>query len=282
VDDGWIEVAVAVEAGELAARVRGEGEPVMLLHGGPGLSDYLDPLADELADGHTVARYQQRGLPPSTAREPYDVPVQVADAVAVLDRLGWDRAVVVGHSWGGHLVLHLIASHPDRVRAALVVDPIGGVGDGGLSDFGAAMLRRTPEAVRGRVAEIGQREEAGLASDEESLESLRLVWPAYFADPDRPAPFPRLELSGDAYAQTFASLQALLPGLSGRLAGCRVPTRFVHGAESPMPVTASADTAMLIGAEVDLVDGAGHLPWWEAPGVVRRSLEDLLGQLPTP
>ena len=103
------EFEVAVEGGRLAGSVMGQGDPVLLLHGGPGLPwTYLEPLMEELADRYRVAAYQQRGLPPSTAGAPYDVRTQVGDVAAVLDGLGWERALVAGHSWGGHLLLHAL------------------------------------------------------------------------------------------------------------------------------------------------------------------------------
>ena len=54
-------------AGRRAGRLgRGEGQPVLVLHGGPGLSyEYLDELAADIGDGYCVAAFQQRGLAPS-------------------------------------------------------------------------------------------------------------------------------------------------------------------------------------------------------------------------
>lgn len=46
-----------------------------------------------------------------------------------------------------------------------------------------------------------------------------------------------------------------------------------------MPLTASTDTAALIpGATVEIVPGAGHFVWYESPGAVRRSLERLVSR----
>ena len=56
-------------AGSIAGSVAGSGPTLLLLHGGPGMTDYLDLLEPELAGWRTV-RYQQRGLPPSTAEAP--------------------------------------------------------------------------------------------------------------------------------------------------------------------------------------------------------------------
>jgi pimeloyl-ACP methyl ester carboxylesterase len=271
---------VEVPGGTLVGTVLGTGPPVLLLHGGPGLDgDYLDALVPELSDAYTVACYQQRGLPPSTAAAPYDVPEQVADVARVLDGLGWDRAVVVGHSWGGHLLLNALASIPDRLLAAVVVDPLGGVGDGGEAEFGEELTRRVPEQTRSRAEELDARAMAGEGTAEDALDSFRLYWPSYFADPSCAPPAPDgLRMSVDAYAQTWDSAKAGLPSLAGRLAGCTVPTVFVHGGASPMPVSASTDTAAAIGAAATVVvlDDTGHMVWHESPGAVRAALDALL------
>lgn len=271
-------IEVGVVGGLLYVTVVGDRDPVLLLHGGPGLScDYLQPVVDELRDGYQVAVYQQRGLPPSTAGAPYDVPTQVRDVVAVLDRLGWDRAVVVGHSWGGHLLLHLLAAYPERVSAALVLDTLGGVGDGGEALFEAELTRRTPARDLDRVDELDRREAEGNDTEADRMESLRLIWPAYFSTPASAPPCPEIQLSVEAFTTTYESVRTELPALAGRLRGLAVPTLFVHGAASPMPVTASTDTARAIGAAatVQVLDGIGHFAWLERPGSVRAALDHL-------
>jgi proline iminopeptidase len=270
---------VDVVGGLLRGSVVGEGDTVLLLHGGPGLPyAYLQPLIDELSDGYRVAVYQQRGLPPSTAGAPYDVPTQVRDVVAVLDALGLDRAVIIGHSWGGHLLLHLLAAHPERIAAALVVDPLGGIGDGGEAEFEAEVIRRTPPQDVERAVELDRQAMDGRGTEADAVESMRLFWPAYFADPSTAPPMPDAQVSVEAYSATYDSLHTELPTLAGRLAGLAVPVLFVHGAGSPMPLSASTDTAQGIGpaATVQVLDGVGHFAWLEQPGAVRASLDRLL------
>jgi proline iminopeptidase len=273
---------VDVPGGVLRGVRGGHGEPVLLLHGGPGLTwAYLQPLIDELAAGCHVAVYQQRGVHPSTAGPPYDVATQVADVVAVLDGLGWRRAVVTGHSWGGHLLLHLVAAHPERVVAALAIDTLGGVGDGGEGEFDAEMLRRTPPAAVERVKQLERRAMAGEGTEGDLMESMQLLWPAYFAEPAAAPPFPGMRFSVEAYSATFASLHAELPRLTSRLAGISVPTVLIHGAGSPMPLTASTDTALAIGpaAVIHVLGRAGHFPWLERPGAVRATLDGLVRRI---
>jgi proline iminopeptidase len=268
-----------VPGGLLRGLVAGDGERVLLLHGGPGLPwTYLQPLVDELAAGHRVAVYQQRGLAPSTAGAPYDVATQAEDVVAVLAALGWERAAVIGHSWGGHLLMHVLAARPGCVRAALILDTLGAVGDGGEAAFDDELLRRTPPQDVERVEHLERQAMAGAGSEADLAESMRLLWPAYFADPAAAPPAPELTLSVEAYAATFASLHAELPALAARIAGLEVPTLFLHGGGGPMPVSASGDSARVIGAaaEIEVLERAGHFPWLELPGCVGEALDRLL------
>jgi proline iminopeptidase len=264
-------------AGALAGWVVGEGPPVLLLHGGPGLSyDYLEWLAAEIGPGYLVAAFQQRGLEPSTVDGPFDVPTCVADVVAVLDALEWERAFVVGHSWGGHLLAHVAVAAPGRLLGGLCVDMLGTVGDGGYTAFEAELFARTPEADRARAAELDERALRGEGTPEDIVESARLLWPAYFASPPDAPPFPDLCFSIPAYAGIYASARAEMPALAAALGEVRVPFGFVAGRESPMPVSASVETAAAIpGAWVEVVPGAGHFVWHEAPGCVRQALRRL-------
>jgi pimeloyl-ACP methyl ester carboxylesterase len=273
----WAEFTTHDDGPVIAGRRAGSGPPVLLLHGGPGLGfDYLRDLADELAQENDVAWYQQRGLEPSAAEGPYTVATDVEDARRVLDALGWERAYVVGHSWGGQLALHVAEAMPERLLGVLAVDPLGSVGDGRWPEFDEEMFRRTPEAVRARAREIDELSMAGAADDELALEGMRLVWSAYFADPERAPPMPALRMASERSAEMVPSIQAELPALEAGLPRIRVPVGFVHGSRSPMPLATSTDAAERIpGAWVEAVEGAGHFVWVEAPGAVSASLRRL-------
>lgn len=103
---------------------------------------------------------------------------------------------------------------------------------------------------------------------------MELAWPGYFSSLEVAQPIPQ---TGHAPSEeSWASIRVELPALAGRLKGCTVPTRFVHGALDPLPVTASTDIAEILGAPVDVLPGNGHFPWLEQPGCVRQSLDLLL------
>ena len=275
----WTEFTTDDHGPLIAGRRAGSGTPVLLLHGGPGLGfEYLCDLADELAQENDVAWYQQRGQEPSAAEGPYTVAADVDDARRVLDALGWEGAYVVGHSWGGHLALHIAEAMPERILGVLAVDSLGSVGDGRWPEFDEEIFRRTPADVRARARELDELSMAGEADDDLALEGMRLVWPAYFADPAQAPPMPDLRIATERSAEMVPSILAALPALEAGLPAIRVPVGFVHGSRTPMPLAASTDGAERIpGAWFEVVDGAGHFIWVEAPGAVRTALRRLTG-----
>ena len=268
----------ATPTGDLVGWVTGEGAPVLALHGGPGLSvDYLDPLVDEVATEFRVATFQQRGLAPSTTSGPFTVAQAVTDVAAVLDALEWDRAYVIGHSWGGHLVFHVAHDLGPRLLGVLAVEPLGGVGDGGEAVFGAEMEARLRDDLRDRAVELNARDDRGEASDDEALESLTLFWPGYFADPTTAPPMPPMRTNRATSGGLWTDLRARLPELEAGLSEIHVPVGVLVGGRSPMPpLDAGVATAQRIsGAWWITVPNGGHFTWVEAPGCVLDAMRRL-------
>jgi proline iminopeptidase len=267
---------VGVQGGALVGWRTGSGPPVLLLHGGPAGYEYLDFLADELGSGYEIAAYQQRGMSPSTEAGPFDIATEAADFASVLDALGWGAAYVVGHSLGGYYALQVARRLPDRVRGALIVDPLGAVGDGGVAEFLDTQLSRLTPEQRHRADELEARE--GPITPDESIELTRLIWPTYFAQVDHTFDF-LLRTNDETHQAIHKEVFSDMPALAEALPSCLVRIRFVHGSASPMPVSASADTASLLpNAELEVIDGAGHFVWFERPGSVRDALARLLAE----
>lgn len=97
--------------------------PAVAVHGITSHSRSWIAVAREL-DGHaTLVAVDLRGRGASGALpSPYGLDAHARDTLAVLDRLEVERAVLVGHSLGAYLVARVAAEHPERVRAAVLVD----------------------------------------------------------------------------------------------------------------------------------------------------------------
>jgi pimeloyl-ACP methyl ester carboxylesterase len=102
----------------LAYRVRGTGEPVLLIQGVATAGDAWRPLVDGLAGSYRCLTFDNRGLGASQPQGGALTVEQMADdARALLDAQGWESAHVVGHSLGGPIALALALAARPRVRS---------------------------------------------------------------------------------------------------------------------------------------------------------------------
>lgn len=115
-----------IDDAQIEYEVRGQGEPVLLIH----LSVIADGLAHPLfARPEIAARYQlihfhRRGYGKSTLGSvPLTVAREAADAAALLRHLGMRRAHVVGHSFGGQIALQLAIDAPHLVHSLALLEP---------------------------------------------------------------------------------------------------------------------------------------------------------------
>jgi len=102
----------------------GDSVPVLCVHGLASNAHTWDGVARRLhALGHPVAAVDLRGHGHSDAPDDgYDFATMGSDLVAVLDALGWPRAVLAGQSTGGNLVVDLGVRAPERVLGVAGVD----------------------------------------------------------------------------------------------------------------------------------------------------------------
>jgi pimeloyl-ACP methyl ester carboxylesterase len=205
-----------------------DGRPVLLLHGFPQDSRCWDLVVDGLVGiGCRWARFDQRGYDP--ARRPADVSGYaianlVDDALAVLDGLGWDTAIVVGHDWGAIVAWALAAAHPDRVKGLVAVSVPH------PTAFGRALATDTDQQARS--AYIGLFQQADVAERVLLADDAKALRAIYAGIPDSLA---------SHYLHRFRDPATLTAALAwyramdiralGSVGPVSVPTRFVWGAD---------------------------------------------------
>ncbi|VAW06991.1 Epoxide hydrolase [hydrothermal vent metagenome] len=111
--------SIEVNGVTLAVDDRGDGDPVVLLHGFPELAYSWRHQIPALVDaGFRVISFDQRGYGSSGKPDSvtdYSLEHLAGDVIGVLDRLGIEEAAVVGHDWGSIVAWTAAVAHPDRV-----------------------------------------------------------------------------------------------------------------------------------------------------------------------
>jgi proline iminopeptidase len=121
-----------VEAPGAALAVREsrlDGEPLLLLHGGPGVPDSMQTAVAALLPKMRGISFDQRGTGSSRCLDGrYGIGAYLADMEAIRENLGIASWHVLGHSWGGLLAQAYTAGHGDRVRSLVLSSSSLGVG----------------------------------------------------------------------------------------------------------------------------------------------------------
>ena len=109
----------------------GEGPRLLMFNGSGSTIERMRPLMGVLASQFDVVLHDQRGLGRTEIPDgPYSMADYAADAVALVDHLGWDTFNVIGISFGGMVAQEFTVTVPDRVErlALLCTSPGGGGG----------------------------------------------------------------------------------------------------------------------------------------------------------
>jgi proline iminopeptidase len=105
----------------------GEGEPILIVHGGPGLEhSYFLPHFNELAKKHTLIFFDLRGHGKSDANMDsahIQLSYFIDDIEAMRKAFGIEKLILLGHSFGGLLAENYAAKYPSNLKALILVSP---------------------------------------------------------------------------------------------------------------------------------------------------------------
>ncbi len=150
-----------VQNGEtrLFCKVIGKGSPLVVLHGGPGMSQvYLLPYMEELAKTHQVIFYDQRGCGQSEGsvnKDTISLAHFIDDIEAIRKHFAIKKITLVGHSWGGHLAMNYAVSHPEMVDKLVLINSTPATSSG-FALFIKEWMRRQTSVI----AEINKMKES--------------------------------------------------------------------------------------------------------------------------
>jgi len=270
------EVVVPADDVSLHVRIAGDRdaeEVLIAAHGGPGnSSDYMISLEALQSDRVTVVTYDQRGSGRSTdPSQGFALLKYVDDLEAVRNAVGAEKVHLLGHSWGGIVVLRYATIYPQRVKSIVLM------GSGPPS----AEAARTAQANLGqRITELQQRGIIGREMPSTSEEVLLAILPAYFSDPgfSMPDELSNMSFSQEAYDQTYAALGDW--DFTTEVGRLQHSVLMLWGADDPFGRTmAEATRTALASADVQfvLLNSCGHY-WHECPEAFFSRVRSFLGE----
>ena len=258
----------------LHAEETGQGEPLLFIHEFAGDHRSWEPQVRYFSASYRCVTYAARGYPPSQVpAEPqaYSQARAVADALAVLDGLGIDRAHAVGLSMGGFTAVHLAMYHPERLRSAVVA----GAGYGAEPERAAAF-----RAESHAIADAFEAEGAATVARRYAVGPARVQFQN--KNPRGWAEFAAALAGHDSLgaALTMRGVQAARPSLfelAGELARVPVPVLVLVGDEDEGCHRAALMLKRTIpAAGLVILPRTGHTANLEEPGEFNRAVDRFL------
>ena len=252
-----------------------QGLPVVTVHGGPGIPDYLAPVAGIIDDLCLTHRYDQRGTGGSVWHGEHTIARHVQDLASLLDAWGHDRAVLIGHSFGTSLASYFLLAHPGRVAG--LIQLAGPFLDPWREADLAAQRARRSDRQQARLDELGA---IASRTDAQETEYLALSWFTDHADRARAWDW-AVTAAGALRPVNYAMNAQLnaakkadpLEARVDRLRELLPPGAvIIGGAGDSRPAEALRRLAARLNCEVIIIPDAGHQPWLEAPAQFRAAL----------
>ena len=282
-----------VDAGKgirLWTATAGQGSPIVVIHGGPGM-DHNSLQADlrPLEEHHRVVYYDQRGGGRSTLPDDdamLDIERHVEDLEALRKHLGLEKLTLLAHSFGPAIAALYAVRHPGRVERMVFLGPIPPRKGKFFEEYGAAMQRRlTPEQQK-RAAELA----SSFASAEgDAVKACREYWsigtPPRVAKSLDPALVKSDLCTAPAAAIRYGMTRtnAATWGSMGEwdwtasLEKVTAPLLVIHGQEDAIPMAMVSEwVKALPDARILRLPETGHFPHAERPSVVFPAIEAFL------
>ena len=250
--------SVSVGGREVHYVRRGEGEPLLLIMGMSGNHlHWGEPFLELLERDFALTIFDNRGVGRSARmEEPFTIADLAEDAAGLLDALALASVHVLGISMGGMVAQELALRHPGRIRTLTL----------GCTYSGGEGSALTSPEVFERLAEgmmSGDRERALRTSYEVNVSR---------AYAEREGTYDQWR---DVMAQMPAAVKVIMAQVeaigghdtSSRLGEIQAPTLVIHGDEDQM---LSVDNGRMVarlvpGARLEVLEGVGHMFFWEQP-----------------
>ncbi len=253
---------------EIAYELRGDGQPLVMIHGAQGDQSMFAGMAAAFAGTYRVLTFDQRGSGLSEKPDmPYSIAMLADDTAALMDHLKIASAHIIGVSMGGMIAQEFALRHPDKVRALVL---------GCTTPGGAKSIRLGGDALNSAYSTKEMTpEERGKALAEAAFtkgyvaKHPEIIATMIEARRNRPI---------DAAAFPHRMKAAMEHDTYDRLGDIRGPTLVITGKDDAL---ISWENSRLLaqrikGAEEVILDPAGHCFWLEQPEASKDAIEGFL------
>jgi len=258
----------------------GNGTPIVLLHGGPGLGDYLGPVAEMLSPPHLVISYDQRGRGQSSRQGSYHLKEHVQDFNDLRKHLAVDKIHIFGHSWGGLLAQLYAKTYPQHVASLVLCCAAANTG----KKFVAMEQKAVNERVIRKTRSLRALGWAILmsvpgTSDKGFQNLMKMSYRHYFVQSDTvPEISDVTRISKQGYVKTAKSINETDDGYLQQLP-LDAPVLILQGRQDLIRETNTVLVERFPHAKNVWIEDANHYVWLEKPVSFRETLVNFYNEL---
>jgi proline iminopeptidase len=270
----------------------GEGAPLLVLNGGPGLSSqHFGGLAQQLADlgpGYQVILFDQRGTGHSTLEqtngETVNIALMIEDIEALRRHLGFETWTVFGHSWGGMYAMLYATTHADKVTS-LILSASGGSTLEWLAYTQANIRMAMGPERRARFEQALDPTYTAADPDRANRERVEAMAAAYVYHPEHiPFVVEALTRPGANFpavrSLVYADLRRIGYDLREELSQFNPPALILHGRQDLLGEMVPLQThEALPHSELVWVNECSHYLWLDQPETYFDAIERFLANI---
>lgn len=272
------------QSGKLHYQTFGNGAPLLLINGGPGMSsEGFIPLAKELAKNNLTIIYDQRGTGLSkldkTDATTVTMDFMVQDIEILRNHLGIEEWILMGHSFGGILAYYYAVKHPDRVKA-MIQSSSGGMDLSLLTSLN--IVGGLSPMERDSLNFYNQKIQNGDTSYATRLKRGEFLAPAYlFNKANIPIVAERLtQGNGDINGLIWQNLRQIKYDTKKALKIFDKPVLIIHGKEDIVGMNIpKIANKVLPNSELVVLENTRHYGWLDNPDSYFKAINSFLTKL---
>lgn len=274
-----------VDGARLFVRLVGSGDPLLIVHGGPGMShDYLAPQFIELlANDYQLIFYDQRASGRSSGVDDttrLTMSQFVKDLEILRRQLNYNQISILGHSFGGLLAMYYTISYPDHVNKLLLIDSSPASWELNFPYFRKTIAERQTEMDKKELSSI--KEKADFGTNPDLMERyMKIFFKPFFSDPSLSQTLV-LGINEDWLVNYNVTGKFIWKDLGNydihdKLRSVNSSTLIIHGEKDVISIEGpKAIFRQLPNSKLVIMKDVGHFPYMEKPRAFRNTVRRFL------
>ena len=266
-------------------KIIGEGEPLIVVHGGPGMAhNYLLPKFNRLAKNNQLIFYDQRACG-KTNGEQSPEKITMNNLVKDLEELrvtfGVDKMNLAGQSFGGLIALNYAIKYPQNLKKLLILESAP-AGSEYVEEFQNTIMKRLAKKDKEKQSQIKKSERFKKHDPETHIAYYLSLFKAYFYDKTYHKElnfnyFTAEMLKKNAISEPMLDKYINKFDIHDKLKKIKCPTLVIHGRQDPIPYPAIERIHRNIaGSELIIFEKCGHFAHIEKEEQYFKAVEKFL------